>query len=59
MVPITGIRAILIDILNDGKSIKDIVFVFEKICEYASENRDFLATKDPYKIAEYVKKDLV
>ncbi len=59
MVPITGIRAILIDILNDGKSIKDIVFVFEKICEYASENRDFLTTKDPYKIAEYVKKDLV
>ena len=59
ILPVTGIKTILVDILKAGKSIKDIVFVFEKICEYASENKDFISTKDPYKIAECVKKDLV
>lgn len=59
IIPVTGIKLILVDILKAGKSIKDIVFVFEKICEYASENKDFMTTKDPYKIAECVKKDLV
>ena len=59
MVPVTGIKVILVDILKAGKSIKDIVFVFEKICEYASENKDFATSKDPYRIAERVKKDLV
>lgn len=59
MVPVTGIKVILVDILKAGKSIKDIVFVFEKICEYASENKDFATSKDPYRIAECVKKDLV
>ena len=59
ILPVTGIKAILVDILKAGKSIKDIVFVFEKICEYASENKDFMSTKDPYKIAECIKKDLV
>jgi len=59
IVPVTGIKLILVDILKAGKSIKDIVFVFEKICEYASDNKDFMSTKDPYKIAECVKKDLV
>ncbi len=59
IVPVTGIKLILVDILKAGKSIKDIVFVFEKICEYASENKDFMSTKDPSKIAECIKKDLV
>ena len=59
IIPVTGIKLILVDILKAGKSIKDIVFVFEKICEYASENKDLLSPKDPYKIAECVKKDLV
>lgn len=59
LVPVTGIKVILVDILKAGKSIKDIVFVFEKICEYASENKDFTISKDPYRIAECVKRDLV
>lgn len=59
LIPVTGIRTILINILQDGKSISDIVFIFEKICEYATENENSLYAKNPYKIAEYIKKDLV
>lgn len=56
--PVLGIKLILINILQNGKSIKNIVAVFEKICEYATKNRDVCYKADPYVIADKVCSEL-
>ena len=38
--PVWGIKLILVNMLKRDKSIKDINYVFEKICKYATKNRD-------------------
>ena len=51
---IWGIKYILISILKRGKSIKDLSRIFEKICVYATRNRDVCHKADPYAIADKV-----
>lgn len=54
MVPVTGIKIILVNLLKNGKSINDITYVFEKICEVAAKDRDWYTMRDPYKIAKAI-----
>lgn len=52
LIPTTGIKIILANLIKNGKSIKDINFIFEKICEVATQDRDMYSIRDPYKIAK-------
>lgn len=58
LVPTTGIKFILTDLIKNGKSINDITFIFEKICEQATKNRDMCTIPDARKIAENLKVEL-
>lgn len=56
--PIWGIKLILVNLLQNGKSIKNISYVFEKICKYATKNRDICIKADPYVVAEKMCSDI-
>ena len=58
MIPTTGIKVILVDLIKNGKSINDITYIFEKICEQATKNRDMCTIPDVKKIAERLKLEL-
>lgn len=51
VMPLWGIKYILINILQKGKSIKNINLLFEKMCEYSTKSK---TTSTPYDIAEKV-----
>lgn len=51
-IPLWGIRLILVNLLKQGKSIKDINYIFDKICIYATKNRDVCIKADPYVISD-------
>ena len=58
LIPTTGIKVILVDLIRNGKSINDITYIFEKICEQATKNRDMCTIPDVHKIAERLKLEL-
>ena len=58
LIPTTGIKVILVDLIKNGKSISDITYIFEKICEQATKARDIYTIPDVYKIAEKIKLEL-
>lgn len=58
LIPTTGIKLILADLIRNGKSIKDINLIFEKICEQATKARDIYTIPDVHKIAENLKLEL-
>jgi len=58
LIPTTGIKVILVDLIKNGKSINDITYIFEKICEQATKSRDIYTIPDVYKIAEKIKLEL-
>ncbi|MBR2524932.1 FHIPEP family type III secretion protein [bacterium] len=58
LIPTTGIKVILVDLIKNGKSINDITYIFEKICEQATKTRDIYTIPDVYKIAEKIKLEL-
>ena len=58
LIPSTGIKVILTDLIKNGKSINDIDYIFEKICEQATKNRDIYTIPDAHKIAETLKIEL-
>lgn len=53
---ISGLRVILVDLLKNGQSIKNISLIFEKICEY-SHNGSAIKP-NPKLIAEFVKQNM-
>lgn len=53
---ISGLRIILVDLLKDGQSIKNISLIFEKICEY-SHNGSAIKP-NPKLIAEFIKQNM-
>ena len=59
LIPTTGIKVILADLIRNGKSINDITYIFEKICEQATKNRDIYTIPDAHKIAENLKLELI
>ncbi|MBR1680411.1 FHIPEP family type III secretion protein [bacterium] len=58
LIPTTGIKVILADLIRNGKSINDITYIFEKICEQATRTRDIYTIPDAHKIAENLKLEL-
>lgn len=58
LIPPTGIKVILTDLIKNGKSINDINFIFEKICEQATIEKDMCSIRDPYKIAKAINLEL-
>ncbi len=58
LIPTTGIKVILADLIKNGKSIKDINLIFEKICEQATKARDIYTIPDVHKIAETLNVEL-
>lgn len=58
LMPSTGIKVILADLIKNGKSISDIDYIFEKICEQATKTRDIYTIPDAHKIAESLKFEL-
>lgn len=58
LIPTTGIKVILVDLIKNNKSINDITYIFEKICEQATKSRDMYTIPDVYKIAEKIKLEL-
>ncbi|MBQ3311181.1 FHIPEP family type III secretion protein [bacterium] len=59
LVPVTGIKAILINLLKNGKSLKDITFIFEKICEAATQEKDWFSMRDPEKISKIINSQII
>ncbi len=55
---ITDIKQIFVYLLKNGQSIKDIEYIFEKMCEYSSVNRDKYCFRNPMFIAENILEDL-
>jgi len=53
--PITGIKQILTGLLKEGKSIKDIDYVFSQICEQCSKDNDTCRLRDAKKVFENMK----
>ncbi len=51
LIPPTGIKIILSDLIRHGKSINNINYIFEKICEVATKDKDMYSIRDPHKIA--------
>lgn len=51
VMPLWGIKYVLINILKRGKSIKNINFLFEKMCEFSTQEKK---TPTPYDVAEKV-----
>lgn len=58
LIPTTGIKVILTDLIRNGKSINDITYIFEKICEQATKVRDVYSIPDAHKIAETLNLEL-
>ena len=58
LMPSTGIKVILTDLIKNGQSINDIDYIFEKICEQATKSRDIYTIPDAHKIAENLKTEL-
>ena len=61
VIPVTDIKTILIDIINKGKSINNIDYIFEQIGKHVlSEGnyRDFLKKQNPHTIAKQIVKIL-
>ena len=55
---ITGVRIILLDLLKDGKSIKNITSICEKICEFGAKNRAQYSKFTPKIIGDFVKQNM-
>ncbi|MCR5261727.1 MAG: FHIPEP family type III secretion protein [Candidatus Gastranaerophilales bacterium] len=55
--PLWGIRLVLVNLLKEGKSIKDINYIFDKICIYATKNRDVCIKADPYMISDKMSRE--
>ncbi len=55
---ITSIKKILVYLLENGQSIKDGEFIFEKMCEYASLEKDRYFFRNPMPIAKNILEDL-
>ena len=58
LIPTTGIKIILSDLIKNGKSIQDISYIFEKICEVATKDRDMYSIRDPHKMARELKVEI-
>lgn len=58
LIPVTGIKIILVNLLKNGKSINDITYIFEKICEAATKEKDWYSMRDPYKIAKLINTEI-
>ncbi|MGN0017732.1 MAG: FHIPEP family type III secretion protein [Candidatus Gastranaerophilaceae bacterium] len=58
LIPVTGIKVILVNLLKNGKSINDITYIFEKICEAATKEKDWCSMRDPYKIAKAINTEI-
>ena len=58
LVPPTGIKVILANLIKNGNSINDISYIFEKICEQATIDRDMCSIRDPYKIAKAINSEI-
>lgn len=54
LIPPTGIKIILSDLIKNGKSINNINYIFEKICEAATKDQDIYKIRDARKIAKEV-----
>lgn len=54
LIPPTGIKIILSDLIKNGKSINNINYIFEKICEIATKDQDIYKIRDARKIAKEV-----
>ena len=54
-IPVTGIKDILINLIRERKSIKDINYVFSQICEQCANDTDTCKLRDPKKVFEKVK----
>lgn len=54
LIPPTGIKIILSDLIKNGKSINNINYIFEKICEVATKDQDIYKIRDARKIAKEV-----
>lgn len=52
--PPTGIKIILTDLIKNGKSINNINYIFEKICEVATKDQDIYKIRDARKIAKEI-----
>jgi len=50
---VADIRKVLVNLIKQRVSIKDIIYIFEKLNDYSREE------KNPEKLAELLKKDLV
>lgn len=57
MLSLVEIKIILIDLIKHGKSINNITYIFEKICEQIYVEDSYLIRK-PYKISERLRKIL-
>ncbi|MDO5305480.1 MAG: FHIPEP family type III secretion protein [bacterium] len=58
MLPIWDLKTILTDLIKDGKSIKNITYIFEKICEVTGKKGDGNYISDPHKISKKLIKHL-
>ena len=58
LIPVTGIKVILVNLLKNGKSINNITYIFEKICEAATKEKDWCSMRDPYKIAKAINTEI-
>jgi flagellar biosynthesis component FlhA len=61
MLPVWSIKTILIDILKNGKSIKNISYILEKVCEILLEKSSYdiyEQNPNPHKISEKIIKSL-
>lgn len=58
ILPIWDLKTILTDLIKEGKSIKNITYIFEKICEITGKQGDGSFTTDPHKISKKLIKHL-
>lgn len=58
ILPIWDLKTILSDLIKEGKSIKNITYIFEKICEITGKQGDGNFTTDPHKISRKLIKHL-
>ena len=61
VIPVTDIKTILVDIINKGKSINNINYIFEQIGKQVLSDgsyRDCLKTRNPHVIARQIAKSL-
>lgn len=58
ILPVWDLKTILTDLIKEGKSIKNITYIFEKICEITGKQGDGNYTTDPHKISKKLIKHL-